>query len=273
MTTEGTGAAVTSLVPGSAEYDAAMIAKFDKNSAATQGTDSVAAPEVPNRPDHIPEKFWDAAKGEVRLEALAKSYAELEKSRGKTVVEPTKVDASTANPADPDQAQKAVEAAGVDFGALTEEYASDGELSESTYKALESKGFNKDVVDSYIAGQHALAAQWENQGYDVAGGKEQYIKMTEWAVNALSQSEKVAFNSATTGDVDQMKLAVAGLKQRYESENGKAPGLLGGSTTTGSNNGYQSRAQMTADMKDARYKTDPAFRQSVQARLSSTTSF
>lgn len=42
-----------------------------------------AAPPPPAdtaaRPDHIPEKFWDAATGAPRVEALAKSYAELEK--------------------------------------------------------------------------------------------------------------------------------------------------------------------------------------------------
>lgn len=35
----------------------------------------------PERPDYIPEKFWDAEKGEVRVDGLAKSYAELEKNR------------------------------------------------------------------------------------------------------------------------------------------------------------------------------------------------
>ena len=39
-------------------------------------------PSVAERPDFIPEKFWDAEKGEPRLEGLAKSYAELERTRG-----------------------------------------------------------------------------------------------------------------------------------------------------------------------------------------------
>lgn len=34
------------------------------------------------RPDYLPEKFWDGAKGEARTEALARSYAELEKKLG-----------------------------------------------------------------------------------------------------------------------------------------------------------------------------------------------
>lgn len=41
----------------------------------TQGGDA------PERPDYIPEKFWDAEKGAPNIENLAKSYAELEKGR------------------------------------------------------------------------------------------------------------------------------------------------------------------------------------------------
>lgn len=35
--------------------------------------------DAPTRPEHVPEKFWDAEKGEVRVEAALKSYSELEK--------------------------------------------------------------------------------------------------------------------------------------------------------------------------------------------------
>lgn len=259
------------VVPGSPEYDAAMAAKFDGTTAADPVVDNPAV--VPPRPEGIPEKFWDAEKGEVRVEAMAKSYAELEKSRGKTVEAPKDVPVADPATLEADAAQKAVEAAGVDFSALTTEYTDTGALSEETYKALGSKGFSKDVVDSYIAGQHALAAQWDNTGYEVAGGKDAYTKMTAWAADALTQSEKVAFNKATQGDVDQMKLAIAGLKQKYEAENGKAPGLLGGSTTSNTSSGYQSRAEMTSDMKDPRYAKDPAFRKSVENKLANTSSF
>jgi hypothetical protein len=44
-----------------------------------QGGGSAAAA----RPSWAPEKFWDAEKGELRSEQLAKSYGELEKQRGK----------------------------------------------------------------------------------------------------------------------------------------------------------------------------------------------
>lgn len=42
----------------------------------TQGT------ATPARPDYLPEKFWDPAKNEARLESLARSYGELERKLG-----------------------------------------------------------------------------------------------------------------------------------------------------------------------------------------------
>lgn len=38
--------------------------------------------ETPPRPHHIPEKFWDSERGEMRTEALLKSYIELERKLG-----------------------------------------------------------------------------------------------------------------------------------------------------------------------------------------------
>ena len=50
-------------------------------------TEDSAAPEtptaeLPQRPADVPEKFWDAATGTIRTEALLKSYAELERKLG-----------------------------------------------------------------------------------------------------------------------------------------------------------------------------------------------
>lgn len=39
-----------------------------------------AAPSTVTRPEYIPEKFWDATKGEAKLDQLAISYANLEKA-------------------------------------------------------------------------------------------------------------------------------------------------------------------------------------------------
>lgn len=44
---------------------------------------AAGAGAAPARPDYIPEKFWDAKAGAARVDDLAKSYGELERSRGK----------------------------------------------------------------------------------------------------------------------------------------------------------------------------------------------
>jgi hypothetical protein len=49
---------------------------------------TAAAAARPERPEFVPEKFWDAARGEVRIEALARSYRELESKLGRMVALP-----------------------------------------------------------------------------------------------------------------------------------------------------------------------------------------
>ena len=46
--------------------------------------DATANNEVPRRPDDVPEKFWDAEIGQIRSDALVKSYVELERKLGST---------------------------------------------------------------------------------------------------------------------------------------------------------------------------------------------
>jgi hypothetical protein len=53
--------------------------------AQTGAGEAAADAATPQRPDHIPEKFWDAEAGTVRTEALARSYVELERKLGRMV--------------------------------------------------------------------------------------------------------------------------------------------------------------------------------------------
>lgn len=249
---------------GTPEYDAAMVAKFDGAASTEQETPKA------ERPAHIPEKFWDAEKGEVRVEDLAKSYAELEKNKGKPAEQPKVAD--KAPEGEQPDAEKALADKGLDYDSFSKEFQDAGELSEDSYKKLSDAGIPKNMVDAYIEGQRALATQWTNTTYEVAGGQEQYHKMVGWAAENLSHDEKVAFNESISGNEAQMKLAVSGLKQKYESTNGKSPSLFGGGNSVAAS-GYQSAAQMTADMRDPRYAKDPAFRKQVESRIANSNIF
>ena len=51
---------------------------------------------------------------------------------------------------------------------------------------------------------------------NVAGGEDTYAEMMQWASDNLSENEKSAYNNVNSTDVESIKLAVTGLKARYE---------------------------------------------------------
>ena len=61
---------------------------FEPDATTGRGPATPAA----ERPEHIPEKFWDAEAGTVRSEALLKSYVELERKLGRMVPLPDETD-------------------------------------------------------------------------------------------------------------------------------------------------------------------------------------
>ena len=91
-------------------------------------------------------------------EDLEKAYKELESKIGspkeETKEEPT-LDIPEGN------AEEVVEAAGLDMESLQQEFSDKGELTAESLAKLEKVGINKDIVDSYIQGQQAVAQQIE----------------------------------------------------------------------------------------------------------------
>lgn len=278
---QGQGAAtqVAAPVPGTPEYDQAMIAKYDAHQAGTGATppaDQVPTPAAdaakPPKPEAVPDKFWNAEKGEVDYTAWAKSTAELEKSltQGKQQTPPA---GSQTPPADTAAAQAVVEQAGLDFNALTSEFTEKGELSADSLSKLEKAGITKDVVDQYVQGQQALAAQRDAKGLEVVGGKENFTRMAEWAKTNMTHEELTAFNKGVAGSEAEMVQAMSALQVRYTAANGSEPKLLGGQGGDTPAAGYRSRAEMTTAMKDPRYNADPAYRQDVINKIAVTTAF
>ncbi len=54
----------------------------DAGEGIVVATDPSAEPTEQSRPDHVPDKFWDAEGGTIRTDALLKSYLELERRLG-----------------------------------------------------------------------------------------------------------------------------------------------------------------------------------------------
>lgn len=240
-------------------------AYIDEMVAKGEQLESNNNPETPERPDWLPDKFKSP-------EDMAEAYANLEQKLGQgskeeaaQEEEQTDSEQNTQNASDVAQA---LDNAGLDFDSFQQEYNENGELSEKAMAALEEKGFSNDLVKSWIAGQEALANNYQESIYDSVGGQEAYSEMISWAADNLSPQETAAYDRAVdSGDLDMVKLAVSGLRNQYQAAEGADPSLIGGQSTTSTGGNFGSWSEVTAAMKDSRYESDPAYRQQVSAKL------
>ena len=213
-----------------------------------------------SRPEWLPEKFKS-------VEDMAKAYASLESKLGQGNQEE---ETPTENPT---EVAELLDSKGLDFSEFQQEYYDNGTLSDDAYVALEEAGFPPSMVDSWIAGQDALAAQQTGEMYSLVGGADEYATMVQWAKDNLPPEEVDAYNTTMTGqNANVIRMAVQGLFARYRSM--AEPNLIQGGTSSASTGGkFESTAQMTAAMRDPRYANDPAYRQAVATKLQKSSLF
>jgi hypothetical protein len=232
------------------EEAAAIDAKATENpEAVAEGT----TPEVSeDRPEWLPEKFQSA-------EDMANAYAELEgKQSGGEEADTSEQEATESTEEETAQVSTIEDA--------TAEFATDGQLSETTYEKLAEVGLGKDMVDQYIAGQEAIIEQQSQAIFSEIGGKSEYEAMSEWAGESLSDADLTAYNETVeSGTVDQAKFAVKALYAQYKG--GAAPKPMQGSTNGAAIAPFASRAQVTEAMRSKQYTEDPAYRNQVEQRL------
>lgn len=164
--------------------------------------------------------------------------------------------------------------AGIDFEALANEYDKNGQLSSQSLEVLEKAGYPKAIVDAYIAGLDALADRYVQEVKNLAGGEEAYARIVQY-VSAQPQSVIDGFNAALqTGNIAQIQLALHGIQAQMTASYGTAnPSVLAGAQGAGTPTGYQTTAEMTKDMSDPRYQTDPVFTQEVYRKLQHSSIF
>lgn len=243
----------------SQEHVEAMIQKGEELEARNN-------PNQEERPDWLPEKFKN-------VEQMAEAYSHLEKKLGSGESEeaPTEEVPQEQAPevsAEVNDVKDAVENAGLNFDSLQSEYDENGKLSEDAYNKLSEAGFPQDLVNSWIAGQEALAKDYQTSVYNIVGGEQAYSDMVGWAGDNLSDNEIAAFDRAvSSGDIDMVKLAVSGLQTKYQAAEGTDPSLIEGQSSNSSGGVYSSWSEVTSAMRDPRYKSDPAYRQSVTNKL------
>lgn len=161
----------------------------------------------------------------------------------------------------------------IDFDALGEEYQKNGELSKESIDKLEKAGYPKAMVDAYLDGLQATTEKFVNRIYSMAGGKENYEKIIGF-IKTQPESVVNAYNATITqGNLNQIELALNGIKAQMKTAYGTSnPTLMGGAATSTAE-GYTSMEQMTKDMADPRYQVDPKFTRSVLMKIKNATIF
>ena len=174
-----------------------------------------------------------------------------------------------------------MEKAGVDPWAISKQFhESQGEYTPEMVKQLTDAGFSEQAVKSYFAGRAAEAGYTsgaevsdisETEIADVqtaVGGKETYTNMMNWAAQNLTESAISAFDATmSSGTIDQIRLAVAGLQAQFENATGYDGQMLTGKAPKSSGDVFRSQAELVQAMSDQRYDNDPAYRQDVIAKL------
>ena len=166
------------------------------------------------------------------------------------------------------EVKTALTKSGIDFDALAAEYDKDGALSAESLTALEKAGYPKAVVDAYLAGLDALADRYVQEVKNLAGGEENYARLIQF-IGSQPQNVIDGFNAAIqTGNIAQIQLALAGIQAQMTAAYGTSnPSVMAGAQGAGTPTGYQTTAEMTKDMSDPRYQTDPAFTQEVYRKI------
>jgi hypothetical protein len=157
-----------------------------------------------------------------------------------------------------------------DMNNFVTEYNKDGKLSDESYTKLNTAGYDRAMVDTYMAG---ITVQ-RDQLFEIVGGKENFFQMTEWASEdgGMSESDIALFNEdLNTGEPAKMQRAVNTLKTAFVTAGQKtAPGKRIEPTdvnTAGAVSGYTHIDQLKADQRDPRYKASAAFRAEVKEKI------
>ena len=165
--------------------DQAAVARY-KESLEPSDNPATATPEGYND-DGTPKEELIAGKFKSQ-EDLVKAYSELEQKLGQPKEEVTPPEAPT-------DSQHAAQD-GFSAAKYEQEFASNGELSEASYKELEKSGFNKGDVDRYIQGQTAYSDAMTSKVYEKAGGQEQYTALVTWAAENADPAVVTEYNEA-----------------------------------------------------------------------------
>lgn len=155
---------------------------------------------------------------------------------------------------------------------IQEEYMGDG-ISEKSYADLEAVGYSRAFVDSYIRGQEALVDSYVASVKEFAGGADKFDAMYSHLENTNPEAADALINALESRDLATVKaiinLAGASRSKTYGVKPTRTVTKLAtqAKPQAPKREGFANRAEMVKAMSDPRYRTDSAYRQSVEQKV------
>ena len=208
---------------------------------------------------------------------LETAYIELQKKLGTSNTEE-----SGEEPVEQEVEEDGEESLATSFlNNASSEFAENGSISEETMSVLKDMS-SEELVAAYIEMQGNepqtttadLTDKQISSIHDYVGGEAEYTSLLTWASQNLDQDSIDAFDSVVEqGNEQAIKLAAAGLKSIYESQNGSEGTLLTGKAPSTAGETFRSQAEVVAAMSDPRYDRDEAYREEIIRKLENSPSF
>ena len=207
-------------------------------------------------------------------EELEKAYVELQKKLGESKQE-SKEEVSTEEKSE--EKPTFSDNAKLITSASDEYFANGNKLSDETMAKFSSLS-TQDLIKAYMEVQKTQPQQpvqqaeitqdQINQIKNSAGGEAAYANIVNWAKSNLPKESVDAFDEVvSTGSVQAIQLAVAGLKTEYNNANGIEGKMGTGKPAPNKGDVFRSQAELVRAMSDPRYDNDPAYRQDVVEKL------
>jgi hypothetical protein len=208
-------------------------------------------------------KFKDA-------EELEKGYIELQKKLG-SEEEETEEEPPETKDEKVEEKPKEVDTSLLD--SLWEEGVK-GDYSKETLEKL-SNTDSRDLAQMYLKyrsdnqpEQQSLTESNITQLKGVVGGEGDYDKMMQWAGESLGEEEIKMYDAVMDkGDPLAAFFAVQALAYRFNDSRGVDGQMLQGKAPVEKGDTFRSQAEVVRAMNDARYESDPAYRQDIYDKL------
>ena len=230
--------------------------------------------EVPDPPLEIPEKFRNED-GSTNVEALFKSYSELEKARGvQPQVEtsegaetPATPQGETPAPADipiPEGHEERLNEIGARFLETGDLTAEDYHAVNEAYGANLPPAIIKQHFDLQKQLHEIKASQFAINTVQALGGPDEASKIREWARQEIPEELQIIEAQLSQGG-HAANVAAQGLVARYKAATGTVGARFTGSLPAGVN-AITNDAQYQDAMRDPRWDTSPEYRNQVRQR-------